>query len=263
MNNHDLTPVLTDPSTSTSKPESPPTTINVTLGDCRFISHITTKEDGSYECTNSAMRYFAEPINPTSSLSLRSRVQNILKQQPGRWFDHPKHLDPIIAGCLSPSVRSSSRVNLEEHILGRNVVLTWRKILTRIFVGESITLHVSLIDGILYMEEEDPRPRWRAREYAFGDAVGMAFEGAYTVTSAKSKRKGRDQAKGRIQLGGLTHIGTQWRNIVVRTLGDLNLVFCGEVDAVRDLKNNTGRETDMDFFNRRIELKCRNSKGGK
>ncbi|KAK7453939.1 hypothetical protein VKT23_011451 [Stygiomarasmius scandens] len=257
--NHHKAPALE--SAPINHPDSLSTGASVTLGDCRFISHVTVKQDGSYECTNSTMRYFFKPTPPPS---LHSIVQNIQKKRPFRWFNHPKHLDSIIAGCLSPST-TSELPSLEEHILGtrKNVILTWRGILTKIFLGESVTLHVSLIDGILYMEEEDTKPKWRARRYTFGDAIGMAFEDAYTC--AKPKQEGQNQAHRIANTSeSSAHVDTQWGNVITRTLGDLNLVFCGEVDAVResDPASNTDDGTDtLDFLGRRIELKCKSSKG--
>jgi len=138
--NHHKVPALE--SAPVNNPDSFSTSASVTLGDCRFISHVTVKQDGSYEFTNSAMRYFVETTPPPS---LHSLVQNIQKKRPFRWFNHPKHLDSIIAGCLSPSTSSSP--NLEEHILGtrKNVILTWRGILTKcLLLTRNVELFVYL-----------------------------------------------------------------------------------------------------------------------
>ena len=51
----------------------------------------------------------------------------------------------------------------------------------------------------------------------------MAFEDVYThqaTSTSNSDETGRS-------------VNPQWGNIVTRTLGDLNLVFCGEVDGVK------------------------------
>ncbi|KAF5353681.1 hypothetical protein D9758_008608 [Tetrapyrgos nigripes] len=240
-----------------------------TLGECHFVSDLTILED-FYECNDTAMRYFvgatsdsatsdsltlegngASHVNligqPNVTVSLTKPVQNILKKRPFRWFNHPKHLDSIISACLSAAPVPASGIGESEYLAKENVVITWRGILTKIFLGDTITMHASLIDGRLYMEEEDPKPNWKAKKYSLSDAVGKAFEDTFTET----RPIGRDGLPRRIPKAN-----TQWCNVVSRTLGDLNLIFGGEVDAFNckaseDLHDNHG------ILDRRVELKTK------
>ncbi|KAF9257922.1 hypothetical protein L218DRAFT_981894 [Marasmius fiardii PR-910] len=221
---------------------------NLTLGPCHLIAHITTKNDGSYEINShpGAMRIFPA-TNENRYLNLGPTVQKLMKRRPFTFFQHPKHLDSIISGCIDSG---------NAHILQKpNTVVTWRGILTKIFLGEEVALHVSFVDGTLYIEEEDPKPEWRAKKYAFTDAVmktapptWMAFEDVYTEPWASTSMVIKSSQK--------EHVDDQWCNVVQRSLGNLNLIFGGEVDAVKE--NDTGDEDSSHWFEKRIELKSRN-----
>ncbi|KAL0066382.1 hypothetical protein AAF712_006641 [Marasmius tenuissimus] len=213
------------------------------LGDCRFIAHIQTQDDGSYEMNSTTPIRIFPSSNENRLLDLGPAVRRIQKLRPLRFFQHPKHLDSIVGGCL---------VSENANFLQKgNVVLTWRGVLTRIFLGVAITLHVSYIDGRMYMEEEDSQPERRTRQYNLNHAVGMAFEDVYTHPVPSNTQT--DQLRGR-------KVNLQWGNIVMRTLGDLNLIFCGEVDAVKD---GIGNGHPDDWFDRRVELTCRSTQSKK
>ncbi|ESK85783.1 hypothetical protein Moror_2425 [Moniliophthora roreri MCA 2997] len=208
------------------------------LGQCKLIAHISVEENGAYKANDeTAIPIFSTSLRD-SCLDLGPRVRQIEKQRPFRYFKHPKHLDSIIWGCIAAGKC--------DFFKSSNTIVTWRGILTKIFLGEAVTLHVSYIDGTLFMEEEDPKPQWRARHYAESDAVGKAFEDLYTKPHANSSRSPNNGDK---------HSSKQWGNVVSRSLGDLSLVFCGEVDAVKDQfeKGADGGE----WFSRRVELKCK------
>ncbi|KAJ8074451.1 hypothetical protein PM082_015352 [Marasmius tenuissimus] len=72
----------------------------------------------------------------------------------------------------------------------------------------------------------------------------MAFEDVYT-RPLKSNPEAHKPGKS---------VNLHWGNINTRTLGDLNLIFCGEVDAVRDTFGN-GRPSE--WFDRRVEFKSK------
>ncbi|KAJ8074450.1 hypothetical protein PM082_015351 [Marasmius tenuissimus] len=220
---------------STSNPAGP---LIQQLGDCRFIAHIKTQEDGSFEVNSTTPIRIFPSSNESLLLDLGPAVRGIQKRRPFRFFQHPKHLDSIVGGCLE-----SENVHFMRET---NVVVTWRGVLTKIFLGEAITLHVSYIDGRMYMEEEDPKPERRTHQYDLTNAVGMAFEDVYThplASNTRTDQSGRD-------------VDHQWGNIVMRTLGDLNLIFCGEVDAVKD---GIGNGHPDDWFDRRVELKSKSA----
>ncbi|EEB90026.1 hypothetical protein MPER_11822 [Moniliophthora perniciosa FA553] len=221
------------------------------LGQCELIAHITIEENGAYKANDkTAIPIFSTSLQD-SCLDLGPRVRQIEKQRPFRYFNHPKHLDSIIWGCIGAGKRGLFKSS--------NVVMTWRGVLTKIFLGEAVTLHVSYIDRTLFMEEEDPKPQWRARRFAESHAVGKAFEDLYTKSHTSSPRSPNNGDK---------HSSKQWGNIVSRSLGDLNLVFCGEVDAVKGevqvllvsaaINSWTDQfDTGVEWFDRRVELKSK------
>jgi len=202
------------------------------LGDCNFINHIMVKGDGSYESNKIDPIQIFPSSNENQLLDLSSTVQKIQNRRPFRFFGHPKHLDPILGGCIQSE---------KAHLLKEgNAIVTWRGILSRIFLGDSVTLHASYIDGVMYMEEKDSKPQWRAHRYFLSDAVGMAFEEVYTHpirTQPNSEQ-----------------LNLQWGNIVSRALGEFKLIFCGEVDSVRD---DIGSGEASDWFGKRVELKTK------
>ncbi|KAG7091540.1 hypothetical protein E1B28_010569 [Marasmius oreades] len=211
------------------------------LGPCQLIAHITTKHDGSYEINDhSATRIFPS-TNENRCLNLGPTVRKILGRSPFTFFEHPKHLDSIISGCV---------LSGNQHVLKEaNTVVTWRGILTRIFLGNKVIVHISFIDNTMYIEEADLKPEWTATQYALTDAVGMAFEDVYSQPLDSSL-----SAPNSVQPDP-EHVDQQWGNLVQRSLGDLNLIFCGEVDAVKD---DIGGGTPNDWFDKRVELKSRN-----
>ncbi|KAL0575855.1 hypothetical protein V5O48_006105, partial [Marasmius crinis-equi] len=123
------------------------------LGDCQFVAHVMTKDDGTWEVnSHSPIRIFpSSNANENRCLDLAPTVRQIQNRRPFRFFEHPKHLDSIVGGCID----SGNTRFLKED----KVVVTWRGVLTRIFLGEAVNLHVSYIDGRMYIEEEDPKPQ--------------------------------------------------------------------------------------------------------
>ncbi|KAH7923115.1 hypothetical protein BV22DRAFT_1036718 [Leucogyrophana mollusca] len=99
----------------------------------------------------------------------------------------------------------------------------------RVMTGAKVTVHVSYIQGKLYLEEEDPHP---GRRYKFdrGDAIGMAFEDEFTATNPSAT----------------------WTNVVTRKFGDITVLYSGEVDGV---KAPIGNHSAEDLMDRRVELK--------
>ncbi|KAK7051194.1 hypothetical protein VNI00_004694 [Paramarasmius palmivorus] len=216
--------------------ESPPKQMSPQLGECELIAHLSVEENGFYKVNDeTAVPIFSSMLQDVR-LDLGPRVRQIEKQRPFRYFQHPKHLDCIIAGCIASGM---------PHLFtAANGVVTWRGILTKIFLWEKINLHASWINGTLFLEEEDPKPKWRARRYAESDAVGKAFEDLYTTSHSTSTLPPSSTNN--------HHSSKQWGNVVTRTLGDLKLIFCGEVDAVKDQYDSQG-----DWFSKRVELKSK------
>ncbi|EEB89975.1 hypothetical protein MPER_11877 [Moniliophthora perniciosa FA553] len=210
------------------------------LGDCKLIAHMSLEEDGSYTVNDDRnMRLFTTSGAASRRIVyLYPRMDEIRQIRPSWTFMQPKYIDSVVWGCIA--------TGRDDLLRAGNGIVTRRGILSRIFLGcFPITLHVSYIDGNLYMEEDRPdlrRDCWKAHNFTRNDATGMAFEETFSKIKPSN-----DDARGS---QGKSSFGAQWANVVSRSFGSMNLIFSGEVDAV---KGTAG----CDWFERRIELKCK------
>ncbi|ESK86829.1 dhp1-interacting protein [Moniliophthora roreri MCA 2997] len=208
------------------------------LGDCKLIAHMSLEEDGSYTVNDDRnMRLLTTSAASRRVVYLYPRMDEIRQIRPSWAFTQPKYIDSVVWSCIA--------TGRDDLLRAGNGIVTRRGILSRIFLGDfPITLHVSYIDGNLYMEEDRPdlrRDCWKAHNFTRNDATGMAFEETF------SKIKPSDDTSSQ----GKSSFGAQWANVVSRSFGSMNLIFSGEVDAVKDWR------AGCDWFERRIELKCK------
>jgi len=149
----------------------------------------------------------------------------------------PQRLDSVLQACLQWGAK--------DQLLKADVVVR-RGLLVRIMLGKEVKLNVSLINGILLIEEYEHRPR---HAYTLENYPGLAFESLCTTSSIMESDLHNEQRTSAASVNFSVDPDAKWLSIISRKLGDMNLIMSGEVDCVK------GRYTGQpDTF---LELKLR------
>ncbi|EGO03105.1 hypothetical protein SERLA73DRAFT_176626 [Serpula lacrymans var. lacrymans S7.3] len=197
------------------------------LGPPKQISCYSSAADGSVTQDGRSLRYF---MYPSLGTDMSQGFPQFLLRHLGGHVKTP--LDSLLRACLDrPDEISSADV------------VTWRGILYKMMLGFSVDLNVSYIDGTLYIEDHQEKSRKHTPEsypgyvtmlvhpfslsliYRPHHIISYVFE--HICTTPPETRSEGDNSVLNISADEL------WVSIITRTLGDLNLLFGGEVDCIK------------------------------
>ncbi|KAK0498012.1 hypothetical protein EDD18DRAFT_128390 [Armillaria luteobubalina] len=165
-------------------------------------------------------------IPPPMGIDLKAGLSQYRRRVGSDPFhDHPNRLDRTLKMCLDSGT-------VDE--ITASQVVTNRRVITKLLYGTAQQLNVFLYKGVMYIEEYDPEP---GRTHTFvrdGECIGSNFEALCTGKSPN----------------GIHNLHARWYAGVTFNLGNLKVVFAGEVDCQKD-SNVTGQAKDC------LELKTK------
>ncbi|KIM76424.1 hypothetical protein PILCRDRAFT_91650 [Piloderma croceum F 1598] len=167
--------------------ENTPSQVPAIMGPPKQIACYSVNPTG-VEFNTSSLRYFVTPPLGANlgkgCFSFMDRYKNVMQE--------PQRLDNVLLACL--------QADAKEYLLQADVVVR-RGVLVKIMLRTKVQLNVSLIDGVLYIEEWLSKPNLESEE----------------PTIAKSD----------------VDPDVQWLSVISRQLGDLNIILSGEVDCIK------------------------------
>jgi RAT1-interacting protein len=175
------------------------------LSPARHVACISILEDESVEVDSlKSQGTFTEP---RLNVNLKEGFPQYRRRHSGNQVSgHPLPLDRILQAILT----AGRRVDLQSA-----QVVTWRGILIKLCSSKKTTLDVQYYRSVLYIQEHDPNPDKLEGIHA-GSYEGHRFESLCTTGTAVDM-----------------NINNRWYSVALRDIGNLKLLFAGEVDCVK------------------------------
>ncbi|KAJ7099287.1 hypothetical protein B0H15DRAFT_542023 [Mycena belliarum] len=176
--------------------------------------------------STTALRYFSPPA---LGANLREGLEQFLDLPlEDRTFQYARRLDNVFTACLDSE-------NSEE--LLKAEVVTWRGIMTKIMLGDTLDLNASYYNGVLYLEENPGPVRFDADSRCTFVGYTHLFERLHPFALTGEHRHKFESictvAAGGERCDGDVDMHTLWNTAIIRTLGSLKILLVGEVDCVQ------------------------------
>lgn len=178
------------------------------LGPPKQIACYSTTATG-VEFNTASLRYFVVPPLHANlydgGREFMRRYRHVVHQ--------PQRLDSILFACLQSAAK--------ECLSTADIVIR-RGVLVKIMCRVNVELNVSIIDGVLYIEEYQSKQR---REYFDTYYPGYSFEKLCTTSSL--------DLEGEHSIKSIIDPDIHWLSVINRKLGELNIIMACEVDCIK------------------------------
>ncbi|KAI0346909.1 hypothetical protein BDW22DRAFT_1425007 [Trametopsis cervina] len=194
----------------------------ITLGHVEHVAYYSCDSSDNISFDHACQRVFRQPSTVPFDL------------YKGRYPFYRKNKDnTIISGrlfALGDLSRACVVLGQEDKLRNADVV-TWKAILVKLMLGISVKLQFYSVNGILHVTEYyrgSPFTQEKLKAHLISGYHGYAFE--QLCTAPKGVQGFKFQ---------LPSLGNRWTCIVGRQLGDMNILFGGEVDCVKERYDKT------------------------